>query len=190
MMWNSGRIRAVAERWALLVGVGGMLLLVGGTFFEAGMRLQKYLFLVGAVALGVTAYVNGERMLTTLQIVISLGAVLAFFQHISTWVRLAVLLGPAVFGIGWLLYLDYRDQDRWWLIGGAGLVLLAVAFAISGSNPFVFNATLALGTGLVLIYSFVSFYVEGVRLQVVWVVLNAVFVLNPAVNTLSMLGVL
>jgi hypothetical protein len=167
-----------------------MVLLVGGTLVDAGTLLQKVLFLVGAAGLGLTAHVNGEEMLTTLQAIISLGGVLAFVPALPLWSKVIVLGGAASFGIGRLIRIDYLEEDRWWPIGGTGLLLIAFAFAISGTLPLVFNLLLATATTLVLVYNLVSFFVVGVRLQAIWIVLNTLFMLNPARRSLDMLGLI
>ncbi len=176
--------------WPLLVGIGGMLLLVRGTFLPPGSLIQQLLFLIGGFTMGVTAYVNDEQMLTTLQTVITLGALLTLLDWFSVRSKLVILGGAATVGIGWLMHIDYLAEDRWWPIGGSGLFLLAVAFAISGANPLALNGFLTAGTALVLCYSLISFFIAKVSVQAIWIVLNTVFILKPAHRTLELLGIL
>jgi len=72
--------------------------------YREGTLPQKTLFLVGTAGLGVIAYANDEEMLTALQAIITLGAVLAFVLAVPLWSKLVVLCGAAAVSIGWLVY--------------------------------------------------------------------------------------
>jgi hypothetical protein len=60
--------------------------------------------------------------------------------------------------------LDYIAENKWWPIGGIGLVLVSFAVTISGALPLVFNTFIAFGTGLVLVYNLLSFFLMGAHL--------------------------
>lgn len=169
------------------VGVAAMLLLVGGSTLPEGLLLQKLLFLVAPVVLLAVAHVNDERMLEALEVVILAGSAMAFLPWLGLPVRLAVLGGLAALSVGYLVRIDYREQDRFWPIGGLGLVLLAAGFAVSDANLLAFNALLSVGSLVAGIYATLAFLVLGIRIQAIWIVLNVAFAITPGLRVVRML---
>jgi hypothetical protein len=174
------------NKWPLLVGIVAMLGLVLGTFMQPGASLQKWTFLAGSTILGFIAYVNDEKLLTTLQAVVAFGGGLAFVPDLAVWLKVMLLGGAGILGTGWLLYMGHVAGDRWWPLGVTGLVLSGFALAISGTDPFVFNLLLACGANLLLLYNLLSFLVDRVQIQIIWVGLNGAFMIKPTLNVISM----
>jgi hypothetical protein len=172
------------------VGIVAMLGLVVASTLEGGTLLQKGLFLVTPPALFGVAYVNDEKMLAALEVVVQIGAVLAFLPSLSLAVRFAVLGGSALLCVGYLVRIDYLEEDRYWPVGGTGLLILAVGISISGTQPLVFDSLLVLGSILLGVYSLLGLVVLGVRVQAIWVVLNVAFGISPGLRLLGLLGVL
>jgi hypothetical protein len=172
------------------VGIGAMLLLVVASTLEGGTFLQKVLFLVTPPALFGVAYVNDEAMLASLEVVVQIGAILAFFPSLSPAVRFALLGGAALLAVGYLIRIDYLAEDRYWPLGGTGLVVLATGISIAGTQPVAFNGLLVLGSVLLGVYSLLGFFALGVRIQAIWVVLNVAFGVSPGLRLLGLLGVL
>ena len=69
-----------------------MVLLIIGTLVEGGTLVQKLLFVIGSPILGLTAYLNKQKMFTTLQIIVTIGAILAFFNNISVILNYTVMI--------------------------------------------------------------------------------------------------
>jgi len=157
-----------------------MLLLVAGTLAEGGSLLQKILFLIGAPALGITAYVDKQKMFTVLQAVATLGAVLAFFPSVSEAARYCLMGAVAIVGLAYLVRRGYFSSDRWGWLGSAGLILIAMGFATDPvSSPLLFGIFLGVGGLAVAAYSAISFFHYKVRIAVMWLVLNVIFSINP-----------
>jgi hypothetical protein len=172
------------------VGIGAMILLVAASTLEGGTPLQKWLFLVPPPVLFAVAYLNEEAMLASLEVVVQIGAILAFFPSLSPSVRFTFLGGSALLAVGYLIRIDYLAEDRYWPVGGTGLVILATGISISGTQPVVFNSLLVLGSILLGVYSLLGFFALGVRIQAIWVVLNVAFGVAPGLRLLGLLGVL
>ena len=168
------------RKHSLVIGIIAMILLVIGTIVEGGSLLQKLLFVIGAPVLGFTAYLNKQKMFITLQIIVSIGAILAFFGDIYTILRYTILVGSAIFAIGYLIKINYYKKDLWWPLGGLGLLSIAVGFATNAiAFPILFNSLLAAGGILVAIYSAIGFFHFKVRIAAIWLILNIIFSINP-----------
>lgn len=170
------------------VAIVGMLALVFGSTLEEGTAVQRSLFLVATIVLLAVAYVTDEKMLTTLEIVLLLGSVMAFVPALSLELRMVILLGAAVIGVAYLYSIDYREKDQYWPIGGVGLLLIAGGFAISDLNILAFNGFLAIGSLVVAAYSSLGFFVRGVRIQSIWIVLNLAFAVTPGLRIVELLS--
>ena len=162
------------------LGIVSMVLLVFGTLAPAGSLTQKLLFLVPAPILGYTAYVAGQRMFTALQAVVTVGAVLAFFEGIPSLMRYGLLVGCGLIGVVYLIRTDYIKVDKWWPIGGIGIVILSFGYSTSAlAHPVLFSGLLAVGGILVAIYSAIGYFHFKVKVAIIWLALNIMFVINP-----------
>jgi hypothetical protein len=154
---------------------------------EGGTFLQKVIFAVTPPVLLAVAYVNDEMMLATLEVVVFAGALLAFLPSVALWQRMLGLLGPAVVGVAYLVRIDYHEEDRFWPIGGAGLLVLATGVTVSGTAPVAFDLLLVVGSLVLGLYSALGLFVLGVRIQAIWIVLNLAFAVAPALRLLGRL---
>jgi len=170
------------------VGIVAMFLLVVASTLEGGTLLQQWLFLVPPPVLFAVAYVKDEAMLVSLEVVVLIGAILAFFPSLSPAIRFILLGGSAFLAVGYLIRINYLAQDRYWPVGGAGLMILATGISIAGTQPIVFNSLLVLGSVLLTIYSLLCFLFLGVRIQAIWVILNVAFGITPSLRLLGLLG--
>jgi len=169
----------VNKQWATWLGIFAMVLLVIGAFLPGGCLAQKILFVVGAPTLGVTAVVNRQAMFSGLQIVVTVGAVVAFFPTMPNEARYLLMLFLAAFVTYWLWDDGYYEQDRSGWIGTAGLALIAVGLATPVAlYPLLFFVALGLGGLLVAVYSGFSI-AGGFRLGWIWLILNLLFAANP-----------
>jgi hypothetical protein len=169
------------------LGILAMVLLVVASTMEGGTFAQKVIFAVTPPVLLAVAYANGEMMLATLEVVVLAGALLAFLPSVALSLRMLALLGPAVLGVAYLVRIDYHERDRYWPIGGAGLLLLATGITVSGTAPVLFDLLLVVGSVVLGAYSVLGFVVLGVRIQAIWVVLNLAFAVSPALRLLGRL---
>ncbi len=173
-------------RNSLVIGIVAMVLIIIATLAQGGSLLQKTLFLIGAPVLGLTAWTNKQKMFIVLQIVVSLGAVLAFFSGVPQEARYAVIVGGGVVGMAYLTKTNYSREDAWWPLGGLGLLVLAAGLATdAAANPLMFNSLLAAGGIIVALYSAIGFFHLKVRIAAIFLVLNIIFVINPALIILS-----
>jgi len=176
-----------ASKLIELAGVTGMVLLVIGSTLEEGTFLQRALFLIAPVILLAVAYYNREMMLTTLQVVILLGAVMAFVPALGLPTRMVVLMGAAVLSVAYLVRVDYLGKDRFWPIGGAGLLLLAAGFTVSELHLLAFNVLLVSGSVLMGVYATLGLVVLRIRIMAIWIVLNVAFAITPGLRLVVML---
>lgn len=175
------------EDYSLHISVVAMVLLVIGTFIQGGMT-QKILFVIGAPILALTAYLNGQKMLMTLQTVITIGSILVFFEGLSPIVRYSIIIGSGIIGIAYLIKIDYYEKDKWWPMGGLGLLAMAFGFATNAAAfPILFNSFLLFGGALIAAYSAIAFFLLNDKIAVIWLILNIIFTINPTRIILSSL---
>ena len=130
--------------------------------------------------MGITAFFNKQKMFTIIQLIVSIGAVLAFFNEVSQLWKYALLLGVAVLSIAYLFKINYFNEDKWGLLGVIGLLCFAYAFATdAASSALVFNSLILTGGLLVAVYSSISFFVNKVKIAFIWVVLNLLLCISP-----------
>jgi hypothetical protein len=180
------KIMDFLRKGSLVIGIVAMVLLVTGTLIEGGSLLQKILFLFGAPMLAFTAYLNKQRMFMIIQIIVTIGSILAFFTNLPDFLRYSIMVGGGFFGIGYLIKIKYSKEDIWWPLGGLGLLSIAVGFATNAvAHQLLFNSLLAIGGILVAIYSAIGFFHLKVRIAFIWLVLNVIFSISPLLIILS-----
>ncbi|MDO8554292.1 MAG: hypothetical protein Q7S22_05770 [Candidatus Micrarchaeota archaeon] len=170
----------ISEKWSLFIGVFAMILLVAGTLSESGSLLQKFLFLIGAPILGITAYVDKQKMFTTLQVIASLGALIAFFPNLSDAVRYGLMIGGTAIALFYLIKIKYFKEDNWGWLGSVGLICIAFGFATNANlSPLWFGLFLGAGGLLVAAYSTISLFHYKIKIALIWLILNIIFSINP-----------
>lgn len=176
----------VIEKWPLIIGIIAMVLLVIATLLEGGSDTQKILFLIGVPTLGITAYMDKQKMFTVLQSVVTIGAILAFFPTVSEEIKYVILLGGALLGIVYLFKLKYYKEDKFGWIGTVGLLSIAAGLATNAIlHPIWFNFFLGAGGSIVAVYSTLNFFRYKVKIALIWIVLNVLFAINPILNLLK-----
>ena len=185
---NSRNKGFIERNWTLLLGVFAMGLLLFGIVSADGSLQQKSLFLVGAVLLGLIAVADRREMFIALQAVIVLGTVIGFFPFLPDAGRYGLMILGGLVALAFLLIRGYFKTDRWGILGALGLFVLALGFATDPSvNPMWFNAFLAFGSMAVAAYSGIGF-AGGVRIAVLWLLLNIAFAVKPLLSLAGMLG--
>jgi len=164
----------------LYIGVAAMLALIVGVLSEGGSLFQKILFVSATPVLGVLAYVNKQKMLLSMQTVLTISALLAFFSDIPDQIRYLLLIGIAVLSVGYLFRCEYYGKDPWGLIGSAGLLLIAAGYVTNATlYPLLFNSLLGFGGLLFAIYSGIEFWHYKIRIASLWFILNVIFAIKP-----------
>src|SRR4030042_4360387 len=137
----------------LFTGILAMIGLVTGAFLHGGSLAQKILFLIGALALMLLAYVNRQKMFLVIEIVVVLSAAFAFWD-IAPLIKYLIFVGTSIIGVSYLVKINFSREDKHWPIGAFGLLFLAAGFATNAAvYSVLFNAFLGLGGILVAIYS-------------------------------------
>lgn len=156
---------------SLSIGLIGMLIVICGTLISTGLT-QKILYLVGAVFMLSSAAMERQTFLVILQVVIVSGTVVAF----THWPYLAKSIIPIAFSIAALFYFYFTGalRDRVTQIGCGGLMAIALGFA--NSDPIIYF----IGGTLLAIYGFGS-YKRGIKIALLWAILNAIFALTSLV---------
>ena len=137
---------------------------------------QKILFLLGAPILGITAYANQQKMFTTLQLIATLGAVVAFFPNLSETIKYSLMISGVLLALFYLTKRKYFEQDKWGWLGSIGLICIAFGFATdSNLSPFWFGFFLGLGGLIVAAYSAIGFFHYKIKIALIWLILNIIF---------------
>ena len=176
------------KRYALVISIAGMILMIVGAIIEGGCLLQKILFLSGVLTLGLAACLNKQKMFIVMQIVLSIGAVLAFCGWLSLFLRYFIMSGASLIGIFYLIKINFSKKDAWWPLGGMGLLILAVGLATDAINfPILFNSLLLGGGILIATYSAIEYFCFKVKLAIIFLILNLIFSINPLIIILTRL---
>lgn len=157
----------------IALGVIGMLVIITGTLIIS-LPAQKLCYLLGGLFLLLSSLLERQLFFTLFQIVISSGALIAFapvpaFYKILLPISLSILVTAYFIKQGKL-------KDPLNRLGCLGLIFLAIGYAIT--HPLVYF----LGALCLTIFSFAAFR-QGIRLGLVWGILNAVFSLTAAIAT-------
>ena len=177
------------RQYSVGIGILSMITIILGTFAQAGSMMQKMLFFFPAPVLVYVAYVGGQRMLMTLQFMVTLGAALAFMDYVPSFVRYYLLIGCSLVGVVYLIKIGYFKEDVWWPVGGLGMILLSFGYSTDAMNyPILFNSLLTIGGMLVAVYSSISYFRNRVRIAFIWLFLNIVFVVKPLSVVISMMA--
>lgn len=164
------------------VGLLGMTLLVFGTTFDAGDSWQKILFMVGTFLMTVTAFVDRHKMYSALEVVLIIGTILAFFAGIETSVRYLIMGIPAILAVVYLVKVKYFSKDPWGILASIALLCVALGFATDPADlAMAFHGLLAAGAVMLTIYSLIQFFYYKVRIALLFMILNAVFSINPLI---------
>jgi hypothetical protein len=172
--------RKSIENLALGIGIVGMVLTVVGIYLEPGMMVQKFLFLIGAALLIASAIMTDQKMYIALTSVVLLGTILGFVQGFSVEGKYIVIGVGALIALVYLAVIGHFRRDPWAVLGCLGLIFVGAGYAVDAvSTPLLFNAALAGGSLAVAIYSLIRFFFYGIKVAMVWVVLNVIFLVAP-----------
>jgi hypothetical protein len=177
------------KRWVTWIGILAMIWLIIGVFMPAGSLMQKIVFVTGAPTLYWVAMASRQHIFMALQLVVTLGAVLAFVPEIPDVFRYLIMLSATGMSVVWL---DSHRGFRFWgvdsVLAVLGLMLIAIGLATPVSYPALFFSSLGLGGILVAIATEMSILKGiGSRMGLIWVILNLVFAWNPCLQIFHMI---
>lgn len=154
------------------LGVIGMLVIITGTLITPLQTPQKLCYLIGGLFLLLSSILERQLFFTLLQIVISSGALIAL-APITPFYKALVPISLSIIVIAYLIQAGML-KDPLNRLGCLGLVFLAIGYAIT--HPLIYF----LGGICLTLFSFAAFK-QGIRLGLVWGVLNAVFTITSGI---------
>ncbi|MES2998168.1 MAG: hypothetical protein V4700_02475 [Pseudomonadota bacterium] len=151
----------------------GMLIIIAGTLITP-LQPQKLCYLTGGLFLLLSAILERQLFFTLLQLIISSGTLIAFAPLTSFYKALV----PICLSIIVIVYFIktgklHNPLNR---LGCLGLIFLGIGYAIT--HPLIYF----LGGVCLTLFSFAAFR-QGVRLGLVWGLLNAVFTVTAGIAT-------
>ncbi len=171
-------LKVKSNRINLGVSIIGLILVIVGAMLPP-IITQKVFFVSGAVCLLIASCVDRAEFFAFLNAIVLLGTVIAFF-HVSVTFKLVLLGIAGVIALGYLFKREYIKTiiD---ILGCVGLLLLAFGYAVS--NPFVY----LFGGFFLTIYSYTA-YKNGVRIGLIFAILNAIFTVMALIGILRLFG--
>ena len=90
---------------------------------------------------------------------------------------------PAVLAVIYLIKVRYFQKDAWGILASIALLCVALGFATDPNDlPILFHGLLAAGAVMLTIYSLIQFFYHKVRIALLFMILNAVFSINPLIQ--------
>lgn len=157
----------------IALGVIGMLIIITGTLVTS-LPTQKSCYLVGGLFLLLSSLLERQLFFTLFQIVISSGALIAF-APIPALYKTLLPIGLSISVITYFIK-QGKFKDPLNRLGCLGLIFLAIGYAIT--HPLIYF----LGALCLTIFSFAAFK-QGIRLGLVWGILNALFSITAGMAT-------
>ena len=156
----------------ILVGVIGLLFFIVGTLIP-GSPFQKYFFLVGAILLTISSYLEKNVFFTVLEAIVTIGAILTFLSLSN--ITIAVITFIIV--IITVLYFAAKGlfKERYLIIGTIGLFFLAIG--VGTLNPIAYT----IGGFFLTIYAYFSFK-RGYQIALLFIILNSIFTITSAIG--------
>ena len=157
----------------VVIGGIGMLIIIMGTLITS-LPTQKLCYLFGGLFLLLSSLLERQLFFTLFQIVISSGALIAF-APIPAFYKTLLPISLSILVIVYFIK-QGKFKDPLNRLGCLGLVFLAIGYAVT--HPLIYF----LGALCLTIFSFTAFK-QGIRLGLVWGILNAVFSITAGIAT-------
>lgn len=155
----------------------GLLITIAGNFFDISVT-KKLCYLVGALFLLVTALLEENTFFTILEIILSIGAAVAFLPISLIWKSgIPICLGTLA-----ATYFSFTGQLKDYLTWLSVIGVLICTWGYALTNPMVY----VLGGAVVTVYSFCSFR-RGETIALAFGILNSVFTLTALLEILHIL---
>jgi len=166
----------VGNYWVnLVIGIIGMAIACYGNLLPYS-ETQKTCYFVGALLLLISSILEKQLFFIVLQIIITSGTGIAF----AVWIPTFKATIPIILSLLAIVYFTKRGQlqDKTTILGIIAIAVLAAGYAVT--KPFVYF----LGAVLLMAYSFISFK-QGIKIALLWAILNAVFAITAILNLLK-----
>ena len=172
------------------IGIFALLLLIYViSFISFGSILQRLLILFGAFLLFVVATFGKQKVLQALELVVAIGSIVSFLSLTALY-ALALMLFVAIIMVIYLYSISHYRKEPIGLMGSFGFVLLALGLAVNnGANTLIASSALGFGALTIAIYSGGAFLLYKNRIQLIFVVLNIAFAINPFILLFHALGI-
>lgn len=155
----------------------GLLITIAGNFFDISIT-KKLCYLIGALMLLVTALLEENTFFIILEIILSVGAAIAFLPISFIW-KSGV---PICLGVLAATYFSFSGQLKDYLTWLSVIGVLICTFGYALTSPMIY----VLGGAVVTVYSFCSFR-RGETIALAFGVLNSVFTLTALLEILHIL---
>ena len=156
----------------ILIGVIGLLSFIVGTLMP-GSPSQKVYFLIGAILLTVSSYLEKNVFFTVLEAILVIGSILTFL-NLST---MTIAIITFVIVIITVIYFAAKGlfKERYLIFGTIGLFFLAIG--VGTLNPIAYT----IGGFFLVIYAYFSFK-KGYQIALLFIILNAIFTITSAIG--------
>ncbi len=172
------------KKYSLHIAIISMIWLVVGTFLTAGILAQKLLFLIWAIGLLYSSYLQKNWVFTYLEVVALAGSLLAFFFFDPIYKY--IILGIIWIIIMWFVFKQkLLQKEKYWVFWILWLTMLALWYASnSGWNLAFFFWFLWLGSLFMCVYSACAIHFQKDKLAIIFLVLNILFMISPSIELL------
>jgi len=173
MQTSAKRLHQVTFSLAII----GLLITIAGNFFHTTLDTELC-YLIGALILLFTALLERNLFFSILEIILSIGAAIAFFQ-ISDSLKIGVPIG---LGILAAIYLGFKYQLKDYLawLSVIGILIGTCGYALT--NPMI----CMVGGAVITTYSFISFR-RGEVIALAFGILNSVFTITALLEVVKVL---
>lgn len=156
----------------IVIGILGLLFFIVGTLIP-GSPYQKDFFLVGAILLSLSSFLEKNAFFTVLEGIIVIDAILTYLPISNTVITvitaLMVIMTIAVFAVKG----SFKDKSL--IIGTLGLIFLALGVGLL--NPIAYT----IGGFVIVIYSILGI-MKGLQIAWLFLILNAIFTVTSAIG--------
>jgi hypothetical protein len=157
------------------IAIFGLLIAIAGNFLDISVA-KKLCYLIGALVLGVSAALERNSFFTIFEIILSIGAAMAFFQLPTLW-KAGI---PISLGIAAAIYFGMRGKLNDYLTWLSVLSLLLGTWGYALTNPVIY----CWAGAITMIYSFCAFN-RGEKIALAFGILNAVFTITALLEVLQ-----
>lgn len=157
-------------------------MLIVWIFLPSGIILQKILFLVWALGLFYSSFLEKNWIFMYLQLVASLWALLSFFV-IDPIYKFILLWLVWIIVMFYIFRKKLFQKEKYWIFGIVWLTFLALWYASNWTeNLVLFFGCMWLWALFMCIYAAFPIYLKKDKLSIIFFVLNVFFFINPAIS--------
>lgn len=165
------------HRITFSLAIIGLLITIAGNFFPVSIT-KKLCYLIGALTLLASAALEENTFFSILEIIVSIGAGIAFFPLASEW-KSGIPIGLGVIAATYFSFSgQLKDYLTWLSIAG----VLTITWGYALTSPALY----AVGGAVISVYSFCSFR-RGEAIALIFGILNIAFTLTAALEVFKIL---